>query len=48
MFNAIIASLILFVIIPIIFRLLGWQGKKAQFGLVVIAALYWIYIWYAG
>jgi hypothetical protein len=43
-----IAAAVLFIIIPIIFsRLLGWRGEKAQFGLVIIAAIYWIYSWYA-
>ena len=43
-----IVAFVFFIIIPIIFsRLLGWRGKKAQFGLIIIAALYWIYSWYA-
>jgi hypothetical protein len=48
LYSVLLTAFILFIIIPIIFsRLLGWRGEKAQFGLVIIAALYWIYIWYA-
>lgn len=48
MYDTLVAAVIFFVVIPVVFsRVFGWRGKKAQFGLVVIAALYWIYIWYA-
>lgn len=48
MFDMLVAAIIIFIVIPIILnKTLGWRGKKAQYGLVVIAALYWIYIWYA-
>jgi len=48
LYSTLLAVLILFIILPIFFsRVLGWQGRKAQYGLVIIAALYWLYIWYA-
>jgi len=48
LYNALLAAVILFIILPIFFsRVLSWQGRKAQYGLLIIAALYWIYIWYA-
>jgi hypothetical protein len=48
LYSVLLAAVVLFIILPIFFsRVLGWRGRKAQYGLVIIAALYWICIWYA-